>query len=188
MCNPGDVTRWLRACSAGDPEALNRLMPLFYRDLRSMAAGALRRERRDHTLSVTGLVHEAYLRLVDQRRVQWQDRSHFLAVAAQMMRRILVDHARRRVANKRGGDARRIGLEGLGVRDDHGPDVAAIDDSLRRLGELDSQQAKVVELRFFGGLSIEETAEVLGISPATVKRDWMVAKAWLRRDLFDEAE
>ena len=180
----GQVTRLLHELGGGDPDALNELMPLVYRELRTMADRVLRHERRDHTLDSTGLVHEAYLRLVDQRTSNWQHRAQFLAVAARMMRRILVDHARKHTAAKRGGGRGRITLDYGAVAAGERPiDLEALDEAMDRLGALDAQQAQVVELRFFGGLTIEETAEVLGISPATVKREWTIAKAWLRREI-----
>ncbi|MFQ5805046.1 MAG: sigma-70 family RNA polymerase sigma factor [Phycisphaerae bacterium] len=181
---PGNVTQLLREFGAGDQEALNKLMPQVYAELRTLAGRALRRERRDHTLGATALVHEAYLRLVDQRDVQWQHRAHFFGVAAQLMRRILVDHARKRGAAKRGGARGKVALDdsamAAGARS---VDLTALDEALTRLAEFDPQQNRIVELRFFGGLTIEETAKVLGISPATIKREWTVAKAWLRREI-----
>jgi RNA polymerase sigma factor (TIGR02999 family) len=180
-----DVTRLLRRWSDGDQEALNDLMPAVYTEIRKLARSHLRRERPDHTLQATALVNEAYLRLVDQRQVQWNNRAHFFGIAAQMMRRILVDHARSRNAGKRGsGDARVVFDEALEVAaNTPDTDVEAIDEALTRLAALDARQSRIVELRFFGGLSIEETAEVVGISPATVKREWTVARLWLRREL-----
>ena len=159
-------------------------MPLVYGELRQIAAGVLRRERLDHTLQPTALVHEAYLRLIDQRNVNWQNTAHFFAIAAQAMRRIIVDHARRHNAVKRGGDNLKVELEE--AQSQPGPldvDVLKLDDALTALATFDPQQSRIVELRFFGGLSIEETAEVIGISPATVKRDWSMAKAWLHREM-----
>ncbi len=182
---PGDVTRLLREFGAGDSEALNEAIPLLYGELRALAGRAMRGERRDQTLDTTGLAHEAYLRLRDQHRVEWQDRKQFLAIAAQMMRRILVDHARRRGAAKRGGLRDRVALNESGIEDKDPPlDLPAIDAALGRLAVLDPRLAKIVELRFFGGLTVEDTADVLESSPATVKRDWSVAKAWLRRELL----
>ncbi len=163
-------------------------MPMVYDELRQLAERALRRERPDHTLSTTALVHEAYLRLVDQTRVQWQHRGQFLGVAAQMMRRILVDHARRRATVKRGGLQPEVRLSAIGdgasaAASEPTVDVPALDDALNRLAAFDPQQARIVELRFFGGLTLDETAQVCDISVATVKRDWTLAKAWLYREL-----
>jgi RNA polymerase sigma factor (TIGR02999 family) len=178
------VTRLLLEWSDGDQEALTRLMPLVYDELRSIARQYLRRERADHTLQPTAVAHEAYLRLVDQRRVRWRNRAHFFAVAAQLMRRILVDHARSHAAAKRGGGVRPLTLDAGGepsvMRD---LDVLALDETLARLKALDPRQEQLLELRFFGGLSVEESAEVMGISTATVKREWRTAKAWLYREL-----
>lgn len=179
-----DVTRLLVDWSNGDKAALEQLTPLVYSELRRLAGRYLRRERPDHTLQSTALVHEAYMRLVDQRSVRWQNRAHFFGVAAQLIRRILVDHARSRMAAKRGAAVCKLSLdeaiETPGPRD---LDLAALDDALTTLATIDPQQSRVVELRFFTGLSIEETAEVLHISPATVKRDWTTAKAWLFREI-----
>lgn len=188
---PGAITQLLLELSGGDPEALNKLTSLVYPELRTLAARALRRERRGHTLDTTDLVHEAYLRLVDQRKVQWQQRGHFFVVAAQMMRRILVDHARKRRAAKRGGTLGKVAFEDpvdlqLNRRLQSGrpsADLTALDEALSRLAEFDPQSGRIVELRFFGGLTIEETAEVLEISPATVKREWTMAKTWLHREI-----
>lgn len=180
----GDVTRLLVDYSNGKREALDVLTPLVYGELRNLAARYLRRERSDHTLQSTALVHEAYLRLIDQNQVRWQNRAHFFGVAAQMIRRILVDHARTKHAQKRGGNAQKLSLdEAIGLPEQRDLDIIALDDALKLLAELDPQQSKVIELRFFGGLSIEETAEALGISPATVKREWVTARAWLLRQL-----
>ncbi len=181
---PENVTRLLQAWSGGDREALDRLFPTLYEELRRQAARHLRAERAGHTLQTTALVHEAYLRLVDQREVRCQNRAHFFGIAAQAMRRILVDHARSRHAAKRGGSAIQVPLEEAhAVADASGVDLLDLDEALTRLAALDPQQARIVELRYFSGMSIEETAEVLGISPATVKRDWSMARAWLRREL-----
>jgi RNA polymerase sigma factor (TIGR02999 family) len=185
----GEVTQLLVDYSNGKREALDRLTPLVYKELRSLAARYLRRERPDHTLQSTALVHEAFLRLIDQDQVQWKNRAHFFGVAAQMIRRILVDHARTRHAQKRGGNARKLSLdEAIGVPEHRDLDIVALDDALKELSELDAQQSKVIELRFFAGLSIEETAEALGISPATVKREWVTARAWLLRQLSRSGE
>lgn len=182
--DPHDVTRLLKAWSSGDRQALDDLMPVVYAEVRKLARSYLRRERSDHTLQATALVNEAYMRLVDQREVHWQNRAHFFGIAAQMMRRILVDHARMRKREKRGSGEDPVLLdEALEVASDRNLDVVALDDALTALADLDSRQAKIVELRFFGGLSIEETAEVTQLSPATVKREWAGARAWLRREL-----
>ena len=180
-----DITGLLIEWRNGNSEALDRLMPLVYGELHELAARQLRRERPTHTLQSTALVHEAYLRLVDQRRVQWQHRDHFFAVASQMIRRILVNYARTRNAAKRGGSETRLVLDesiarASGCRE---LDLEALDEALERLTGLDAQQGRIVELRFFGGLSVEATADFLSISPATVKRHWSVAKAWLFREL-----
>jgi|SRR5215813_14918383 len=179
------VTEMLAEWSdSGNREALDKLMPIVYEELHRQAARYLQRERSGHTLQTTALVNEAYVRLIDQVNVRWQNRAHFFAIAAEMMRRILVDYARKRHAEKRGGDAIKVTLsEALNASSERDLDLIAVDETLTRLAELDQQQAKVVELRFFGGLSVEETAEVLGISDRTVKRDWSVAKAWIRREL-----
>jgi len=180
-----DITQLLIAWGDGRREALDDLMPIVYADLRRMAAGHMRREAADHALQPTGLVHEAYVRLVDQKQVKWRNRAHFFGVAAGLMRRILVDHARRRRAGKRGGGWERVTLAGNEAATD-GPkeiDVLALDEALERLAKFDPQQERIVELRYFGGLTIDETAEVVGISAATVVREWTIAKAWLRADL-----
>ncbi len=177
---PQAVTRLLMQVTDGDRVALNDLLPLIYDELRSLAANYLRRERPGHTLQPTALVHEAYLRLVDQTQVRWQNRAHFFGIAAQMMRRILVDHARGHNAEKRGSDFQKISLdENLDVAGERATDLVALDDALNRLAAIDAQKARLVELRYFGGLSVEETAEVLGVSAPTVKRQWRMAKAWL---------
>jgi RNA polymerase sigma factor (TIGR02999 family) len=182
---PGEVTRLLLAWNAGDKAALERLMPLVYGELRQLAERHFRRERRGHTLQPTAVVHEAYFRLVDQTRVTWKNRGHFLAIASQAMRRILIDHARGRDAEKRGGEVEKVTLDvAIGspepARD---VDVLALDEALDRLKTLDGAQAQIVELRFFGGLTIEETAEVMDVSPSSVKRDFRSARAWLFREL-----
>ena len=166
----------------GDSKAMEELLPLVYDELRRLARGYLYRERAEHTLQSTALVHEAYLRLIEQ-DVEWQSRAHFLGIAAQMMRRILVDHARARSAAKRGEGLRVTLDEKMAIAEARDLDVIALDRALTRLAQQDEAQARIVEMRFFAGLSIEETAEVLGISPATVKRDWAMAKAWLTREL-----
>jgi len=203
-----DLTDLLEEWRAGDQEALERLMPRVYDELRRLARHYLARERPGHTLQATALVHEAYLRLLDQKRVRWQSRAHFFALAATSMRRILTNHARDRRAAKRGGGALTLTLDEAlvatpapaagggsgpgevagawaGVR---GVDLIALDDALEALAALDPRQARVVELRFFAGLTIDETAEVLGISPATVKLDWKLARAWLFRELASGQE
>jgi len=172
----------------GDHQALEKLTPLVYQELKRLASSYLRRERRDHTLESTALVHEAWLRLFDQRQVRWQNRAQFFGIAAEMIRRILIDHARSRQAAKRGDGALKLSLdEALGTPDRRDFDLMALDDALQDLAKLDPQQGRLVELRYFAGLSIEESAEVLGISPATVKREWTAAKAWLYRELSARA-
>jgi RNA polymerase sigma factor (TIGR02999 family) len=178
------ITGTLLACRAGEPNALDRLYPLVYDELRRIAHGQLRRERTDHTLGTTALVHEAYLRLVDQTRVEWADRSHFFAVATQAMRRILVDYARRYRAEKRGGALERVSLsDEMLVADDRADTLIALDDALTRLTEIDARLTRVVECRFFAGLTEQETSQVLGVTVRTVKRDWAKAKGWLNRAL-----
>jgi len=179
------ITQLLIAWSDGRPEALEDLVPLVYNDLRRMAANYMQREPAGHALQPTALVHEAYVRLIDQQQVKWRNRAHFFGVAAGMMRRILVDQARLRRAGKRGGSWERVTLVDDEVAID-GPaqvDILALHESLERLSAFDPQQERIVELRYFGGLTIEETAEVMGISAATVVREWTIAKAWLRADL-----
>jgi RNA polymerase sigma factor (TIGR02999 family) len=179
-----NISHLLKEWSDGDRRALDKLIPLVYEELRRQAARYLRRERPGHTLQTTALIHEAYLRLVDAGDVHWQGRAHFFAIAANLMRRILVEHARRRDADKRGGSHIRVPLdEAVAVAGGTDVDLLAIDEALDRLAAIDPQQARVVELRFFSGLSVEETAAALGVSPKTVKRDWSVARAWLRREI-----
>ena len=186
--SPRDVTELLKLWSGGHQEALEALMPQIYAELRRLAASYLRRERRDHTLQATALVHEAFVKLVDQRAVHWQNRAHFFGIAAQAMRRILVDHARARGAAKRGDGVSPVTLdEALVVTDAPNLDLLALDEALTRLALLDPLQSRVVELRFFGGLTMEETAEVLHISPATVGREWTMAKACLYAALHTTA-
>jgi len=182
---PGETTRLLAEVKRGNKDALGKLMPLVYTELRHLAGHYLRAERIGHTLQPTALVHEAFLRLVGQDRADWQNRVHFMGVAAQLMRRILVDYARRRLAGKRGGIAVKVDLDGvdLGAGTPKLEEILAVDEALRRLSELDPQQGRVVELRYFAGLTVEETGEALGISTRTVKRDWAVAEAWLRCEL-----
>jgi RNA polymerase sigma factor (TIGR02999 family) len=182
--SPENVTRLLERYRSGDRAALEELVPIVYKELRSIAAGALRRERDGHTLQPTALVHEAYLRMVGQREVRWQNRAHFLGCAAQLMRHVLVDHARARRAGKRGGGGEKVTLgEAQAITGERPVDLVALDDALEALAKMDERQCRVVELRYFGGLSIEETAEVLGVSPATVSHDWAIARAWLRSEL-----
>jgi len=177
---PNDITQLLVDWGKGNKLALDGLMPLVYDELHRIASRYLRRERQGHTLQTTALINEAYMRIVDQNRVNWQSRAHFFGVAAQMMRRILVDHARSHLYAKRGGGAQKLTLdEAIATPQERDLDLVALDDALTTLAQVDSQQSRIIELRFFGGLTIEETAEVLGISPATVKRDWNMAKAWL---------
>jgi len=179
-----EITQWLLAWSDGQHDALDHLAPLVYDDLRRLASRYMKRESADHPLQPTALVHEAYLRLIDQHKVKWRNRAHFYGVAASMMRRILVDDARTRRAEKRGGGWERVTLdEELGPAAPRDVDVLALHEALERLAAFDPQQARIVELRYFGGLTIEEAAEVIGISPATVVREWTIAKAWLRADL-----
>jgi len=182
-----DLTPLLLAWGKGDAAAGEKLLPVVYAELHRQASRAMRREAGDHTLQATALVHEAYLRLVDQRRAAWQNRAQFFGVAAQAMRRILVDHARAQNAEKRGGGVQQVTLndanQPASAESDHALDVLALHDALDRLAVMDPDQARLVELRYFGGLNIEETAESLGISPATVKREWAVARAWLRREM-----
>jgi RNA polymerase sigma factor (TIGR02999 family) len=186
--SPPDVTPLLLAWGHGDKSAGEQLLPAIYEELHRQAGRAMRRESEEHTLQATALVHEAYLRLVDQRRAEWQNRAQFFGVAAQIMRRILVDHARAQHATKRGGAMQQITLSdanqaAAAQQDDNALDVLALHDALDRLAAMDPEQARLVELRYFGGMNIEETAEALGVSPATVKREWAVARAWLRREL-----
>ena len=179
-----DVTRLLQQWSNGQEGALDRLLPQIHAELRKLAASYLRRERPDHTLQPTALVNEAFLKLVDQRAARWQNRAHFFGIAAQAMRRILVDHARAHGAGKRGGALRKVPLDESGMAAPVADvDLIALDEALTRLADLDPQQSRVVELRFFGGLTMEETAEVMHISPATVGREWRMAKAWLSAEL-----
>lgn len=182
-----EVTQLLQAWGEGDQAALDRLMPLVYQELRRIAKHHMARERPGHTLQTTALVNEVYLRLVDERKVSWQDRAHFFAICARTMRRILVDFARSRLYQKRGGGEERVSLdESLIVVGGPGHHLLALDDALTHLAAHDPRKSQVVELRFFGGLSVEETAEALKISPETVMRDWKMAKAWLYRELGGE--
>ncbi len=182
--SPHSVTQLLKDWSNGNQAAHDELMPLVYEELHRLARRYMSRERRGHTLQTSALVNEAYLRLVDQREVTWQSRAHFFGIAAQLMRRILVDHARSRQYSKRGGGARQVSLdEGAIVSPERAAVVVALDDALTSLAVIDSRKSQIVELRFFGGLSIEETAEVLAVSPGTIMRDWTLAKAWLRKEI-----
>ena len=180
----GDVTGLLVAWKNGSPEALDELIPIVYAELRKLARQQLRGERPDHSLQPTALTHEAFLRLFGARQVGWQNRAHFFAVASQLMRRILVEHARKRQAAKRGALPTRVALDEANTPDEpFDVDIVALHEALTNLEEIDARQSRIVELRYFGGLNMEETAEVLGVSPTTVKRDWRVAKLWLRRAL-----
>lgn len=179
-----DVTGLLGDLSGGRPEAMEELMPIIYDELRLMAHRHLRNERDGHTLSTTALVHESYFKLVNVERVKWQDRAHFFAMASRSMRRILIDYARTRGREKRGGDMKRVSIQmAFHVAEDSTEDLLALDDALTRLEAVNERQARIVEYRFFGGLSVKETAEALGISPASVKRDWAVTRAWLNKEL-----
>jgi len=181
----GDVSQLLRAWSDGDQKALEKLTPIVYAELHRLARRYMRREQAGHSLQTTALVNEAYLRLIDYTRMEWQNRAHFFAVSAQLMRRILVEHARRRNL-KRGGGVQHVTLDEaavVGLLSNKVPDFIALDNALNALSRLDARKAQVVEMRFFGGLSVEETAEVLKVSPVTVMRDWNAAKAWLYREL-----
>jgi len=180
-----EITQMLREWSGGKPEALDDLLPLVYKELHRQAASFLRKERPGHTLQTTELINEAYLKLIDRRDVNWESRTHFFAVAAQAMRRILVDYARAKHREKRGGDNIKLSLEEatLVAAKEKGVDLIALDEALNKLAEFDAQQAHVVELRYFSGLSLEETAEALHVSRATVARDWEAARAWLHREL-----
>ena len=186
--SPGEVTLLLHELKLGNKDALGRLVPLVYRELRLLAAHYLQAERSGHTLQPTALVHELYLRLVEQDRADWKDRAHFLAVAAKLMRHILVDYARARGTAKRDGMATRIEIAGfeLSGEEPRTEEILAVDEALDRLAELDPQQTRVVELRYFAGLTVEETAEAIGISARTVKRDWAMASAWLRNELLEK--
>jgi RNA polymerase sigma-70 factor, ECF subfamily len=183
-----ELTQMLIQLSEGKSQVVDEILPLIYDELRSLASNYLRRERSDHTLQPTALVHEAYIKLIDQTQVKWQNRAHFFGIAANIMRRILVDHARKHGANKRGGDAEKMPLEEeiLIVSEGKSAELLALDEALENLAKVDPQKSKIVELRYFGGLSVEETAEVLGISEITVKRHWRMAKAWLYGQLSSE--
>jgi len=179
----GDISVLLRAWSDGDRNALEQMTPIVYQELHRLAHRYMRKERAGHSLQTTALVNEAYLRLVDYKRMLWQDRAHFFAVSSQLMRRILVEHARRHNL-KRGGGVQHVSLDEISVvGTSRAADLVALDDAMNLLGELDARKVQVVEMRFFGGLSVEETAEVLKVSSVTVRRDWTIAKAWLYREL-----
>jgi RNA polymerase sigma factor (TIGR02999 family) len=180
----GDVTQLLAELQDGRSDAAPQLMPLVYDELHRLAGRQMRRERSDHTLQATALVHEAYLRLVNQPQRTWQNRAHFIAVAAQVMRRLLVDYARARRTSKRGSEPQRVPLEQEPlITEEQSEEVVSLDEALERLAQLDERQSRIVELRFFGGLTVDETAEVLCISSKTVKRDWTLARAWLHREV-----
>jgi len=183
------ITQLLVQWSRGEQQALDALTPMVYQELRRLARRHLRRERPDHTLESTALVHEAYLRLIDQNNIQWQNRNHFFALASELIRRILVDYARNRMAVKRGGQNIKLSLdEAIAAPEKKDLDLVALDDALQALAARDPRQSRIVELRYFGGLTLETTAEVLGISLATVKRDWLLAKAFLKRELTRSAD
>jgi RNA polymerase sigma factor (TIGR02999 family) len=182
--SPNEITEQLIAWSKGDDAALEQLIPAVYQELRRMADHYLRGEDSGHSLQPTALVHEAYLRLIDQTKVEWQNRAHFFGVAAQMMRRILIDHAKAKHRVKRGGTAVKVMLdENVNFTQERASELLALDDALQSLARMDERKSRIVELRYFGGLTVEETAEVLGISDKTVMRDWNLAKAWLYREL-----
>jgi RNA polymerase sigma factor (TIGR02999 family) len=181
--SPHDVTRWLHAWSRGDESALQKLVPLVYEELRRRARLLMGRERPGHSLRPTALIHEAYLRLVGSKPVAWQDRSHFYALSSRLMRQVLVDHARSRRSRRRGGGAVAVSFDEELTCQEPAPDLVRLDEALRALAETDERKSRVVELRFFGGFTAEETAEVLKVSPQTVLRDWRLAKAWLDREL-----
>lgn len=181
---PNEITRLLKDWSGGDPTALDQLMPLVYEELHRLAHQHMRREQPGHMLQTSALINEAYLRLVDQPQIRWESRTHFFGIAARLMRRILVDEARKRKSAKRGGRAIQVSLvEGTNGAQEQAANVVALDDALKSLEAIDARQSEIVELRFFGGLSIEETAEVLKVSPGTVMRDWTFARAWLRNEM-----
>ena len=180
--SPNEVTKYLQAWNQGDEAALEKLMPIVYDELRKLARSYMRRERSGHTLQATALVHEAFLRLIDQNAVTWQNRAHFFGLAAQMMKRILVNHELSRRAAKRGGGAEKVSLEhAKGIEPQQELDILQLDEALQDLESIDSRQCRIVELRFFSGLTLEETSEVMNLSLATVKREWSTAKLWLRQ-------
>jgi len=179
-----ELTELLRGWNGGDQKALERIVELAYPELRKMARRSLRRERPEHTIQATALVHEAYLRLVDVRQMRWQDRAHFFAITAKVMRRILIDHARAQGCSKRGGEMRRMSLDdALMISPESDPEIVRLDEALEDLAKFDSRKAQVVEMRYFGGLTSDEIASVLGISTQSVNRDWSLAKAWLVREM-----
>jgi RNA polymerase sigma factor (TIGR02999 family) len=187
--SPQEVTQLLIDWSNGDQAALDKLMPLVYDELRRMAKRYMSRQTPGHTLQTTALINEAFIKLVGQQEMQWQNRSHFFGVAAQAMRHILVDYARSRKYEKRGGGAQKVSLdEALMVSDERAAEIVALDDALKELAKVDLRKCQVVEMRYFGGLSVEETAEALNVSPVTVMRDWSMAKAWLHRELSKSEE
>src|SRR5262245_42935358 len=187
--SPNEVTRLLLQWSGGDRAALDKLMPLVYEELRRLAHHYMAGERPGHTLQTTAIVHEAYLQLIDQRNVQWQNRAHFFGIAAHLMRRILANYARSRGYAKRGGGAHKVSLDkAMTVSEERAADMVALDDALTAVVEIDPRKSQMIEMRFFGGLSIEETAEVMGLSPGTVMREWTLAKAWLRREISKEQD
>ena len=185
MENPHDVTQLLLKWSQGDQGAIDELLPMVYRELHKIAHRYLNKERGEHTLQTTALVHEAYIKLIDQTRVEWQNRAHFFGIAAQAMRRILVDNARQRLAGKRGSGAEKISIEDnqIDISDEKASNLIELDFALKKLAELDPNKSRLVELRYFGGLSLEETAEVMGVSRPTVIRQWRLAKAWLYKEI-----
>jgi len=182
---PSEITQMLIELTGGNKEVVNQILPHIYDELRRLAGSYLRRERSDHTLQPTALVHEAYMKLIDQKKVKWQNRAHFFGIAAQVMRRILMDHARKHSAEKRGGEAEKLPIEEEILVVSHGrsAELLALDEALEKLAQFDETKAKIVELRYFGGLSIEETAEVMGVSVPTVNRHWRMAKAWLHAEV-----
>ena len=187
--DPANVTRLLQAAASGEREDVNALMGAIYADLRRLAAAQLRGERAEHTLQPTAVVHEAYLKLIDQRQTDWSDRNHFFAIGARVIRRILTDHARRRAAAKRGGGRERVAVEVADLPGlDRAPDLVALDEALGELAELDARQARVVELRYFGGMTVDEIAAALGIGRRTVDREWQAARTWLHLRLAGDAE
>jgi RNA polymerase sigma factor (TIGR02999 family) len=186
MSSPKDVTQLLNDWRNGNQEAFDKLMPLIYDELRRIAGRYMSRERPDHTLQATGLVHEAYMRLADEKDPNWQNRTHFFAAAALMMRRTLVNYAQARKAEKRGGLNLRLSIDEVGDLPEQGLDLVALDDALKNLSAVDKRKSKIIELRFFAGLTNEEIAEVLGVSVITIKREWRLAKAWLQCELKNE--
>ena len=183
-----DITQLLVELTDGNKEVVNEILPLIYTELRKLAGGYLRKERGNHTLQPTALVHEAYMKLIDQRQIKWQNRAHFFGIAAQVMRRILLDYARQHKAEKRGGAGENMSLEEnlIIIQGEKSAELLALDEALENLAKIDEMKAKIVELRYFGGLSVEETAEVLGVSAITIKRHWRMAKAWLYGQLSND--